>query len=117
MSNSCFESKLNPAVSVSAIVVSYFTGPLLSRAVASLRQQPGIDSVILVDNGNFAGDVENAVAGDDGAPVSILSGHGNIGFAAACNLGARAATGAILLFINPGAVMPEKGLQRMLRDL
>ncbi len=41
-----------PGSCVSAIVVSYFTGPLLARSVASLRAQPEIAEIIIVDNGN-----------------------------------------------------------------
>ncbi|MHA7873590.1 MAG: glycosyltransferase family 2 protein, partial [Hyphococcus sp.] len=108
--------KAEMAKSVSAIVVSYFTGPLLSRCVSALRLQPEVREVILVDNGNFPGDVDNAAKPDEGAPVTVLSGHGNIGFAAACNKGAKAARGDILLFLNPDAVMPEGGVARMLAD-
>ncbi|PQA88459.1 glycosyltransferase family 2 protein [Hyphococcus luteus] len=100
---------------VSAIVVSYFTGPLLARAVASLRAQPETAEVILVDNGNFPGEVEKAVEGG-GAPVRVISGHGNVGFAAGCNLGAKAAGGDYLLIFNPDAVMPENGLGQLLDD-
>lgn len=110
------KNKASVETPVTAVVVSYFTGPLLSRAIASLRQQSGIESVILVDNGNPLKDVEDAIAGNDGAPVKVLAGHGNIGFAAACNLGAREAKGSVLLFINPDAVMPENGVLKMLRD-
>ena len=109
------ERSLPQQAGVSAVVVSYFTGPLLARAVASLRAQPETAEIILVDNGNFPGEVERAAAGD-GAPVHVLSGHGNIGFAAACNLGAKAARGDYLLFFNPDAVMPEAGLAQLLRD-
>lgn len=104
------------AAPVSAIVISYFTGPLLSRCIASLRGQPAVAEVILVDNGNFSGDVKAAAEGGEGAPVTVLSGHGNIGFAAACNMGARAAKGRYLLFLNPDAVMPEGGVGEMLAD-
>lgn len=103
---------------VSAIVVSYFTGPLLARCIASLRAAEGVAEIILVDNGNPPGDVEKAAGenGGAGAPVTIVSGHGNIGFAAACNKGAAAARGGILLFFNPDAVMPEGGVLRLLED-
>ncbi len=103
------------AASISAIVVSYFTGPLLARSIASLCAQPEIAEIILVDNGNPPGDVAAAVEGD-GAPVKTLSGHGNIGFAAACNLGAAAARGAHLLIFNPDAILPEGGAARLLAD-
>lgn len=100
---------------VSAVVVSYYTGPVLARAVNALREQPEIAEIILVDNGNFSGDVEAAADGE-GAPVNIIAGHGNIGFAAGCNLGARLAAGEYLLIINPDAVAPEGGVARLLAD-
>lgn len=116
MSSASAENKGGSSNSVTAIVISYFTGPLLARSIASLRKQDNVEDVILVDNGNFPGDVEDAVAANDGARVSVLSGHGNIGFAAACNLGARAAKSELLLFLNPDAVMPENGVAQMIAD-
>ena len=104
------------APAVSAVVVSYYTGPVLARSIASLSAQPDVREVILVDNGNFPGDVAEAVSAGVGAPVEVLSGHGNIGFAAACNKGAKAASGAVLLFFNPDAVMPEGGVSRLMSD-
>ncbi len=101
--------------SVSAIVVSYFTGPVLARSIAALRAQPEIAEIIVVDNGNFPGDVEAASAGD-GAPARVIAGQGNVGFAAGCNLGAKAATGDYLLIINPDALAPPGGVARLLAD-
>lgn len=100
---------------VSAIVVSYYTGPVLSRAIAALQTQPAVREIILVDNGNFPGDVDEAASGV-GAPVKIVTGHGNVGFAAGCNLGAKASSGDCLLIINPDAIMPEGGVERMMSD-
>jgi GT2 family glycosyltransferase len=115
-------SRSKPA-RVSAIVISYFTGPLLSRSIEALRRQPDISDIILVDNGNWPKAVEEALADkgvlDDAVgapPVVVLSGHGNIGFAAACNLGAGAAKSEFLLFINPDALMPPGGVARLLAD-
>ncbi len=102
---------------VSAIVVSYFTGPLLTRCIASLQSQAEISQIIIVDNGNVEGEVERAANQPDGDKVvEILSGHGNIGFAAACNLGAKRASGAFLLYLNPDAVMPAGGVAQLLKD-
>ncbi|WP_395073452.1 glycosyltransferase family 2 protein [Hyphococcus sp.] len=103
------------ASDVAAIVVSYFTGPVLARSVAALRAQPDISEIILIDNGNFPGDVDAAAAGE-GAALRILSGQGNVGFAAGCNLGAAAAASEYLLIINPDAVMPEGGVAQMIAD-
>lgn len=103
--------------SVSAIVVTYFTGPLLVRAIASLKAQPEISEIIIVDNGNWPGAVAEAVAVNPfGAGAQIITGHGNVGFATACNLGAKKARAAFLLFMNPDAVMPEGGVSQLLAD-
>jgi hypothetical protein len=82
-----------------------------------LRLQGGVREIILVDNGNPEGAVEAAVGSiDDDVPVRVLTGHGNVGFAAACNMGAREATGEHLLFINPDAIMPPGGAKKLIED-
>lgn len=102
---------------ISAIVVSYFTGNVLARCLDALRLQAGVREIILVDNGNPDGAVEAAIGPSaDGIPVRRLVGHGNIGFAAACNLGARAAEGEILLFVNPDAIIPPGGALALAKD-
>lgn len=108
---------INASRTVSAVVVSYFTGPLLARCIASLQEQPEIGQIIIVDNGNPPGEVERAANPAGGAAAVIIkSGHGNIGFAAACNLGAKEATGEYLLFLNPDAQMPQGGVAQLIAD-
>ena len=102
------------ARAISAIVVSYFTGPLLARSLASLRAQPDVARIILVDNGNWEGAVAAAIDAavesvSEGAEIEVLTGHGNVGFATACNLGATRCRSPYLLFLNPDALMPEGG--------
>ncbi|MEM8772015.1 MAG: glycosyltransferase family 2 protein [Pseudomonadota bacterium] len=108
------------AASISAIVVSYHTGPLLGRCLTALRGERDISEIILVNNGNPSGAVEKAIRESDvgviAPPVRVISDHGNVGFAAACNLGARAARSPLLLFINPDAVLPPEGAARLRED-
>jgi len=104
-------------VRVSAVMVTYFTGPVLARAITALKAQPEISEIILVNNGNWDGAVEEASQPHESGPeVRILSGHGNIGFAAACNLGARAAQNDHLLLINPDAIMSPGGVAQLIKD-
>ena len=105
------------AGAVSAIVVSYYTGPVLLRAIDALLAAPEIAEIILVDNGNPSADIDSARAREpSGARLCVITGHGNIGFAAACNLAATKATGEHLLFINPDAILPQGGAAQLLED-
>ena len=103
---------------VSVIVVSYRTGPLLSRCVAAALAQPETLEVIIVDNGNWAHEIKRvqAVSPAGAAKVHIVSGQGNVGFAAGCNIGARQAEGDFLLILNPDAVLPTGGLTTLLQN-
>jgi GT2 family glycosyltransferase len=107
----------NVAPKVSVIVVSYFTGPLLDRAIQSILEQDVSFELIVVDNGN-AGSVTATLydlARKDGR-VRICSGHGNIGFAGGCNLGARHASGELLFFLNPDTQLPPYALRDLRRE-
>jgi N-acetylglucosaminyl-diphospho-decaprenol L-rhamnosyltransferase len=88
------------AVRVSAIVVSYQTGPVLDACLNALADE--VDEIILLDNGNPP-EISAALAADP--RLKTIAGQGNIGFGAACNIGARAARGGDLLFVNPDAVI------------
>ncbi len=104
-----------PKNDISAVVVSFQTGPVLADCIAALKSDDVISEIILVDNGNPTGAIEASV-GDAATPVRVLSGHGNIGFAAGCNRGAAAATGDYLLIINPDAVIAVGAAAQLLDD-
>lgn len=97
---------------VSVIIVSYFTGAPLLDCLNAARADPAVRDCIIVDNGNPL-DVARQLPnyGD------VLSGHGNVGFAAGCNLGARHAGGDVLLFVNPDAVLAPGAVARIVRTL
>lgn len=106
---------------ITVVMVSYMTGPALLESIEALQNDPDIYELIIVDNGNAPADrthlfdAAQDLAAQRGRTVRILQGHGNIGFARACNYGAALATGDYLLFLNPDAII-EMGAARKLLD-
>ncbi len=95
-------------------MVSFKTGPALYESLRAVINDPDIDELILVDNGNL----EPARARLSEyvfrfERIRLVQGHGNIGFARGCNYGARLARGDYFLFLNPDALI-EKGAARQL---
>lgn len=99
---------------VSAIVVTYKTGPRLRECLYALASDPEVDEVIIVDNGNsertqrfldrFAATRENILLDRTGE---------NLGFGRAANRGARQASCPLLLFVNPDAVLRRGSVGKM----
>ena len=91
---------------VSAIVVTYHTGPRLKECLYALNADPDISETIIVDNGNPP-ETSAWLASFCGThdAFHLLTGHGNIGFGAGINLGVQAASGEDILVINPDAVL------------
>ncbi|MFZ5790769.1 MAG: glycosyltransferase family 2 protein [Pseudomonadota bacterium] len=99
---------------MSAIVVSYRSGPILRRTLAALAGQPELAEILLVDNGNPSGmqaELDRLAAA---GTIRLLRSAHNLGFGAACNRAAAEARGDLLLVLNPDAIMPPGGLGRML---
>jgi GT2 family glycosyltransferase/uncharacterized protein YbjT (DUF2867 family) len=101
----------------SVVMVTYRTGPVLPRAIASVLAQTAPIELILVDNGNPE-DVMAQLAGMAARDprLHILRGHGNVGFAKGCNLGATAARGDYLLFLNPDSLLPSDAVADLLEE-
>jgi len=91
---------------VSAIVVSYRTGDVLFECLKALEADPGVDEIVLVDNGNPSETlwrIDELVAGSQ--KLRVTGGGENRGFAAGANLGVKASSGGRLLIINPDAIL------------
>lgn len=99
------ETKLVPRVSV--IVVSYNAAEELEaalRSIAALPEviaDPSFADVIVSDNGSRDDSVARVRAGFP--TVRVVENGANLGFAKACNVGARFATAPLLFFFNPDA--------------
>ena len=83
---------------VSIVMVSYHTGPILKTSIESVLKQTLPFELILVDNGNPP-DMRQSLAAlaDSNERVHLHVGHGNVGFAKGCNIGARNAKGDYIL--------------------
>lgn len=104
--------------SCSVVIVSYRTGAVLIDSLRAALEQEAVDTVVLVDNGNSAETrrAVDALAAAD-TRLRVLRGHGNVGFARGCNLGARAATGTHLLLLNPDCMLRPGVVARGLQVL
>jgi GT2 family glycosyltransferase len=92
------------------IIVNYNAGELLSSCVASALAQSG--EIIIVDNASIDSSVDTVAS--TWPHIRIIKNDQNLGFAAACNIGIKAATGKYFLFLNPDCVLASDAVQRML---
>jgi len=97
------------AARISVVIVTHDHRDAVREALPALRAQlRKQDELIVVDNHSSDGTV---VAVRDVAPdATVVEAGANLGFGAGCNSGARAATGELLLFLNPDAV-PATGFR------
>lgn len=93
-------------------MVSFNVRDLLGRCLASLDLA---DEIIVVDNASTDGSVELVRQRFPG--VTLLVNEANLGFSAAVNQAAAAATGDSLLLLNPDAAINGDTLERMRASL
>ena len=99
-----------PAVCV--VVVVYESGPTLAECLAAMAAQTWRDyEVLLIDNAS-SDRVAQAAARADPA-IRLIENASNLGFAAAVNQGAKAATGRWLALLNPDAYANPDWLARL----
>lgn len=98
----------------SVIMVTYHTGPVLDRAIASVLAQTADVELILVNNGNTP-EVEAQLVKRfrDEPLVRLMTGHGNVGSAKGRNLGARVAKGDHFLFLAPNCILQPDAVARL----
>jgi len=102
-------------LALSIVIVNWNGGELLAHCIDSLRWTKEIPrEVIVVDNGST--DASLAPCDDRDGVVVIRNGH-NLGFGAACNIGARAAQGDVLLFLNPDCEVGPGSIERCMNEL
>jgi N-acetylglucosaminyl-diphospho-decaprenol L-rhamnosyltransferase len=99
---------------VSVVMVIYRTGEALAESIAKVLAEPLVDEFVLVDNGSTASEeaVQDAAVARD-PRVKLFRGHGNVGFARGCNMGASAAHGRVVVVLNPDAFLQPGCIQAL----
>ncbi|MBN8827667.1 MAG: glycosyltransferase family 2 protein [Sphingobacteriia bacterium] len=90
---------------ISAVTITYHTGPILIDCLKNLSDNKYISEIVLLNNGNPEGFIETVPEKVNSEKLKIISGHGNIGFSKGCNLGAKHATGDYILIVNPDCIV------------
>ncbi|WP_039915876.1 glycosyltransferase family 2 protein [Cellvibrio mixtus] len=101
---------------IATIIVNYNAGPVLVECISAVIEQAS--EVILVDNASHDQSlalVEARFVSD--TRVTIIRNDTNLGFAAACNIGARAAGQPFLFFLNPDCICGPDSLTRLYHTL
>lgn len=99
--------------SLSVLIVTWNSRAELARTLPAVLPELGEgDELIVVDNQSDDG---SAAAARKLAPAArVIESGGNLGFAAGCNLGAEAASGDLLVVLNPDAA-PLPGFGEAIR--
>jgi GT2 family glycosyltransferase len=87
-------------VGISVVIVTYNNADTLGDSLARLAAQlHDGDEIVVVDNASADGSA--GVAASSVPDAIVVRNTRNLGFAAGCNAGAAAASGELLLFLNP----------------
>ena len=93
---------------ISFVVVCYKSSAALKSLLISIPKEL---EVVLVDNSNDKETSEIASSYD----CTLIQNQENIGYGAACNLGAEKASGTYLLFINPDSELKPETLNELIK--
>ncbi|WAR46610.1 glycosyltransferase family 2 protein [Methylomonas rapida] len=96
---------------VSAIIVNFNAGILLSACVNSLLNCAHIQQVVVVDNASTDSSLD---AISQLSRVNIIRNSVNIGFASACNIGLNQVDSELVLFFNPDCSLPSGSLESLI---
>jgi GT2 family glycosyltransferase len=101
---------------ISLVIVNYNACDCIVACVSSAIDQ--VDEVIVVDNAsrdNSLAQLETVFP--DERKLKIVRNRENLGFAAACNIGAKTSTGSYLFFLNPDSVLEPDSVSHLLQVL
>ncbi|MFZ5718867.1 MAG: glycosyltransferase family 2 protein [Pseudomonadota bacterium] len=112
------DAALRARRSISVVMVVYMTGEALEQSLPCVLADDLVDELVVVDNGSSPAEAQRlrALAERD-SRVTLVTGHGNIGFARGANLGARKSRGDLLVFLNPDAFLQPGCIAALAREI
>lgn len=100
-------------MTASVIVLTYNARPFISRCLSALAAQTCTDfEMIVVDNASYDGTAD--FIREQFPQVQLILSPSNGGYGAGNNLGASAASGDTLVFLNPDAIARPDWLEQLL---
>lgn len=96
--------------SLSVVFVTYNSEKSIRAAILSVQRHLPDAEIVVVDNGS-TDQTSSLVREMD--RIRLIEGHGNVGFGAGVNLGARAAAGDLLVVLNPDTTVVEADRTRL----
>lgn len=101
---------------VSVITVNYNAGDFLGACASSALSQ--VDEVVVVDNASSDDSLAKlATAFPGDRRLKIIRNRENLGFAAACNIGAEHSISSCLFFLNPDCMLTSDTVKHLMRVL
>lgn len=97
----------------SVVIVNYNAGDYLLECVSRARQQA--EQVIVVDNASTDDSIANLIKAYP--DVKCIRNEQNLGFAVACNMGARVADGKYILFLNPDCFLEPNAIATLVESI
>jgi GT2 family glycosyltransferase len=105
---------MRPVTAIDLIIVNWNAGSQLSKCLASIvdADKVGLElaRVVVVDNASTDGSLSGIE--NFNLPLQVIRNSKNLGFAAACNLGATGCRTDYLLFLNPDAMLFRDSLSQ-----
>lgn len=101
---------------ISAVIVNYNGGAFLNVCLQSVLAQA--DEIIVVDNASSDHSIDqNAQHFAEEPKLKIIRNDTNLGFAVACNIGIRHASGTHVLFLNPDCRLDPTAVSELMHVL
>ena len=102
---------------VDIIIVNWNSGNQLENCLKSIQKHwtEEIARIVVVDNASSDGSADGIAERFADLPIEVIYNDKNLGFARACNQGARAGSAPYLLFLNPDSEIFDQSVSRPLQ--